>query len=300
MSTLWNTLAKTGLYFILLTSAIGTAAGLLITRSMTRRLRQITQATDAWSMGDFAVTVRDPTRDEIGSLAQDLNAMATQIQDLLLVRQALAVHEERHRLARDLHDVVKQHIFANALLVNAARNQMVDAPDQAGRHLAEAEHLAQLAQEELATLIHALRPPALEDKRLVAVLRAYLDDWAARTGVRAQFHVTGARATPLALEEGLLRVAQEALANVARHSGAAHVNVALAWHPDKLVLTVTDDGHGFDIRQASRGIGLHSMHERLDVVRGQVAVTSSAAGTSIQATIPLTANHHDAGVEVTR
>lgn len=300
VGALWNTLAETGLYFILLASAIGTVTGLLVTRNVTRRLRQITHAAGSWSRGDFAVTVRDRTRDEIGVLAQDLNSMASQIQALLTMRQALAVVEERNRLSRDLHDVVKQHIFANALLVNAARTQLASSPEQAGRHLAEAERLAQLAQEELATLIHALRPAALEDKGLVTILRAYLDDWALRTGIAVQFHVAGARATPLALEEVLLRVAQEALANVARHSGAAHTDVTLAWEEDELALTIADDGHGFDTQQASAGMGLQSMRERAEVVQGRVAVRSSSTGTTIHATIPLAGSRIHSGEELKR
>src|SRR5258708_32236345 len=95
--------------------------GLVVSGSITPRLRNITKAAGAWSQGDFQVTVHDTSRDELGQLAQDLNSMAEQVRTLLITRQELAVVEERTRLARDLHDSVKQQASANALLILAAR-----------------------------------------------------------------------------------------------------------------------------------------------------------------------------------
>lgn len=287
---LWKGLEELGFSLILAASAIGTVTGLWIARTIARRLRRIAEVASAWSRGEFAATIREPGRDEISQLAQDLNGMAIQIQALLTVREQLAVVEERNRLARDLHDVVKQHLFSTALLVNAARQQMGYAPEQAMVHLQEAEDLAQLAQEEVGTLIKALRPAALEDRGLAAVLRTYATDWAQRSGITLDMRILGEQATPVVVEEALLRIIQEALANVARHSGATRAQVTLSWREKELCVEIADNGRGFPTRQGEQGLGLQSMRERAERVQGTMMVESSPAGITIRVTVPVTAS----------
>ncbi len=285
---------STSFVFLLLATLVGTLAGALIALTLRQRLRRITQAADAWSRGELQIEVRDRSRDELGQLARHLNAMADQLQALLATRQELAVVEERNRLARELHDSVKQHVFATALLVRSARKQLARSPDAAAEHLEEAEALAGQTQEELTTLIRALRPAAIADRGLVAVLREYLGDWSRRTGIAAELRVQGERATPLDAEEALFRVAQEALANIARHSGATAVELRLVWEHDALHIAIQDDGQGFDMtRAAGKGLGLASMRERVEALHGSLVIESvpagpgDAGGTTIQAQVPL-------------
>lgn len=281
-------LQPAGFYFVLLATAIGTVAGLLISGGITRRLRRITLAAAAWSQGEFQVAVRDPSRDEVGQLARDLDHMAGQVQTLLASRQELAVVEERNRLARELHDSVKQHVFANALLVRAARKLLPRDLDKAQAHLAEAEALADQAQQELIALIRALRPAALADKGLGDVVQAYAADWSRRMGITVDVRIQGQRATPLEVEEALFRVAQEALANVARHSGAEQVEVRLAWTGGQVHLTIRDTGKGFDaLRAPGKGLGLANMRERVELLGGTLAISSSADGTTLEASVPM-------------
>src|SRR5579862_9723349 len=100
-----------------LAGVIGLLSGMLGSRGIRQPLRRIAFAADAWSRGDFSVKTRATSRDELGQLARDLNSMADQLQALLTTRQELAVVEERHRLARDLHDSIKQQMFVITLLV---------------------------------------------------------------------------------------------------------------------------------------------------------------------------------------
>src|SRR5262249_36917465 len=267
---------------------IGVLTGALLARNLTHRLRTIADAADAWSRGDFAATARDASADELGQLARDLNRMAEQLQPWLATREALAVVEERNRLARELHDTVKQHVFANALLVRAARKQLDRDPQTAQRHLSEAEELAEATQQELIALIQALRPAALADKGLVAVLDAYTREWSERTSVGVDLRVQGERATPLEVEEALYRLAQEALANIARHSGASRAEIQLAWDDDQVRLTVRDDGRGFDVSDAEgKGLGLASMRERVQALGGTLNLTSAPGGTRVEGSVPL-------------
>ncbi len=288
LSIFWNHLQVEGLSFILIASVVGTLTGLLITRNVTRRLRRITQAAAAWSKGEFGVEVRDPTYDEIGQLGQNLNGMADQLQTLLATREELAAIEERNRLARDLHDSIKQNVFAIALLVGAARTHLPPDTLPAQTYLADAEALAEQTRQELTVLIRELRPARLDKKGLAAVLRGYAGDWSRRMGIAVALQVQGERVIALDSEEALFRVAQEALANIARHSGAEHVTIHLAWDGVQVRLTITDDGTGFDVAHANgRGVGLASMRERMAAHNGTLTIFSAAGATTVQATIPL-------------
>jgi NarL family two-component system sensor histidine kinase LiaS len=267
---------------------VGVVTGALISANLRGRVTRIARAAEAWSRGDFSVTARDRSGDELGLLARDLNRMAEQIQTLLASRQALAVVEERNRLARDLHDTVKQHVFANALLVRAARKQLDRDPDAAGARLQEAERLAEQTQQELIDLIQALRPAALADKGLMGMLRAYAEEWSGRAGIAAELRAQGERVTPLDVEEAFYRVAQEALTNVARHSGASHVEIQLTWADVALEMTVRDDGRGFPVDEAAgKGLGLASMRERVEAIGGALTISSEATGTRLEARAPL-------------
>jgi NarL family two-component system sensor histidine kinase LiaS len=287
-SIFWNQSQANGLTFILLATVVGTLTGLLITRNVTRRLRRITQAAEAWSRGEFAVEVRDPTHDEIGQLGQDLNGMAEQLHTLLAAREELAAFEERNRLARDLHDSIKQNVFATALLVGAARTHLPPETLPAETYLAEAEALAEQTRQELTALIRELRPARLQDKGLAVVLREYAEDWSRRMGLAVVMHVDGAQDIALDIEEALLRIAQEALANIAHHSGAAHVTMYLTLNRAQVRLVITDDGAGFDVAHATgRGVGLASMSERVAAHNGTLHIVSSPGSTAIEAKIPL-------------
>ena len=288
LSIFWNHLQVEGLSFILIASVVGTLTGLLITRNVTRRLRRITQAAAAWSKGEFGVEVRDPTYDEIGQLGQNLNGMADQLHTWLSTREELAAIEERNRLARDLHDSIKQNVFAIALLVGAARMHLPPDTLPAQTYLADAEALAEQTRQELTVLIRELRPARLDEKGLAAVLRGYTEDWSRRMGIAVALQVQGERVIALDSEEALFRVAQEALANIARHSGAEHVTIHLAWDGAQVRLTITDDGTGFDVAHANgRGVGLASMRERIATHNGTLKISSAAGATTVEATLPL-------------
>jgi NarL family two-component system sensor histidine kinase LiaS len=214
--------------------------------------------------------------------------MAEQLRALLATREELATVDERNRLARDLHDSIKQNVFATALLVGAARTHLPPETLPAQTYLAEAEALAEQTRQELTALIRELRPARLADKGLAVVLREYAEGWSRRMGITASVHVQGERVIALDVEEALLRVAQEALANIAQHSGAAHVTIQLVWDNAQVRLTVADDGAGFDVAYANgRGVGLASMRERVAAHHGSLHIASAPGVTTVEAAIPL-------------
>lgn len=266
----------------------GTLFGFIMSRGLTRRLRALTAAADAWSEGDFRAMPQDRTRDEIGTLGIRMRNMAERIQNLLQTQQALAMMEERNRLARELHDTVKQQTFAMLMQVRAARNLLESDSAAAREHLEDAESLIKSAQKELSLLIAELRPAELEGQGLAGALQGYVDTWSQHTRIPATFQVQNECSLPLAVEQALYRVTQEALANVARHSHASAVNVRLDYSPEQVRVVVSDNGVGFNPQAVQHsGFGLQSMQERLAALGGRLMVQSSAEnGTTVIAIAP--------------
>ncbi len=274
---------------MIVVTALAAIAGLIFgslnARSLTRRLTTLSAAANRWSEGDFSVLDHDPSQDELGQLARQLNSMAEQLQQLLQTRQKLATLEERNRLARDLHDSVKQQIFAISMQLAAVKVLLKKDTGAAAVRLNEAEKLVRQAQQELTALIRELRPVALEGKGLVTALREMATEWTQQTGTVANLRAEGTQALPLSVEEALFRLAQEALANVARHSKATLVQMQLVITDETVTLSVIDNGEGFDTtRKGGMGIGLLSMRERMKALGGDAHIESAPGkGTSITA-----------------
>ena len=199
--------------------------------------------------------------------------------------QELAVVEERNRLARDLHDSVKQQVFAISMQLGAARTALSET-DKAHTHVTEAEHLAQQAGAELTTLINALRPPGLGSKPFVEAIREQLYVWSRQNDIKVETNINSSIRLNEKIEQALFRVLQEALANVARHSKADQVTINLVSEKDAFALSIEDNGIGFDAKKMVKGIGLDSMQERLIAVNGKVDIESARSkGTRVIAKV---------------
>jgi signal transduction histidine kinase len=187
--------------------------------------------------------------------------------------QELAVVEERNRLARDLHDSVKQQVFAISMQLSAARTSLQEE-DPAYLPVAQAEKLAQQAGAELTTLIHQLRPPGLEHRSLADAIQEHVREWTRQNDIRAELDIDVDIQVSGETEQALFRVLQEALANTARHSQAREVWVSLRSDREHLALTVKDNGIGYQAGHVKKGIGLDSMKERLAAVNGTLDIAS--------------------------
>jgi len=277
------------IFFALAAGVVGTLFGFITARGLTRRLHQVTLATDRWSQGDFSIFIQERSKDELGQLAQRLNRMAEQLQNLLHTRQKLATMEERNRLARDLHDSVKQQVFATAMQLGTARALMLQDPEAAQEHLDQAEQLARQAQSELTTIIRELRPPTLETKGLALAIKEQVDDWSRLNKIHAEVRIMDDPILPTDIEQTLFRVTQEALSNIARHSQATRVEVELACDPHDVSITISDNGQGFEVTSVEgKGVGLRSMRERMEVLDGDFRMESNPGqGTRLIARCPI-------------
>jgi two-component system, NarL family, sensor histidine kinase UhpB len=196
-----------------------------------------------------------------------------------------AQEEERARVARDLHDEVNQSLTGLLLRLEAAREA---APPQLERQLAETKALANQAMRELLSLARQLRPTALDDLGLAAAVAGQVEQLA-RGEMAAEFTAEG-DFSDLGDDAQLVvyRVAQEALSNAARHSGADRVEARLT-RPDSggVHLEVADDGCGFAFDESEGGLGIAGMRERALLVGGELTIESRPGrGTMVRLTLP--------------
>ncbi|MFJ2258066.1 GAF domain-containing sensor histidine kinase [Streptomyces sp. NPDC087844] len=202
----------------------------------------------------------------------------------------LTIAEERSRLAHELHDAVSQKLFSLRLTAQAAAALVDRDPGRAKGELQQVAALAAEAADELRAAVVELRPAALDEDGLVATLRTQIQVLDRAHSARVTFDSRGVRALPAAQEEAMLRVAQEALHNALRHSGAARVDVTVEKRGPGAVLRVTDDGGGFEpkaTRRAGRHLGLVSMRDRSNGVGGELTVESAPGkGTTIEMEVP--------------
>ncbi len=278
---------SSALFFGALAGAIGILFGLLVARGLTRRLRSMTHITAAWGQGDFSVRIEDRSGDEIGLLATDLNRMADDWQALMQTRQELAMLEERNRLARDLHDSVKQEVFAISMNLGAAQSLWEQDPLEARRQVDAAAGLARQSRQELTGLIQTLRPVQLKERGLLQGLVEFVGEWERSQGIHVLLRLPTALSLSAEAEQALFRVVQEAFANVARHSHASAISLELRLEEGGLRLLISDNGCGFDVQQVRHGLGLPSMQERIQALGGTLCVESDAAGTRLNGWVPM-------------
>ncbi|MFD4560497.1 sensor histidine kinase [Streptomyces sp. NPDC058469] len=226
------------------------------------------------------------------ALQQALDENAALHAQLLVQAREAGVADERRRLAAEIHDTIAQGLTG----IIAQLQVVANAPDltTARTHLERASTLARHSLGEARRSVQNLAPIALENDGLPEALKNTVAEWGERTDVRAEFTVTG---TTEQLHDEvsatLLRIAQEALSNAARHARAGRVGVTLSFLGDEVILDIRDDGQGFDPlalpdRTRAGGFGLDGMRARAERIAGSLAIESEPGhGTALSARVPL-------------
>lgn len=250
-------------------------------------LEQLIDAMEHTDLGERASRGALPAAEveEVARLQAAFEAMLDRLEaerDRTASAVLQAQEAERARVARDLHDEANQSL-TGVLLRLAASSQHAPAPLR--DELRETQAVATQAMEELLRLSRELRPAALDDLGLGAALRSKVDDFGRTARIDAELRLPDEGLEDLSAEEQIVvyRVVQESLSNVARHSGADAVEVAAERDGAATVVSVTDDGHGFDAGAARAGHGLTGMRERAALAGGRVRIVSSPSnGTRIE------------------
>ncbi|MEN6408542.1 MAG: histidine kinase, partial [Anaerolineaceae bacterium] len=238
---------------------------------------------------------------EVRSLISIFNHLLVQIreQQAALLRYAIQIlntqEEERKRLSRELHDETVQEIVGLAQRIDLSRNEMIRDPSAARRRLDEVYNLAQKTLVDVRRMSHDLKPSVLEDLGLSAAVQVCCDeltDSLPATDVRC--HITGEeyRLSP-EVELTVYRIAQEAMTNIRKHArSASRVNIYLEYSPHAVLLTVEDNGPGFDCADLGAlviqgHLGLEGMQERAQLFGGKLYIqTQCGEGTRVMLTMP--------------
>ncbi|HME63345.1 MAG TPA: sensor histidine kinase, partial [Streptosporangiaceae bacterium] len=246
---------------------------------------------------------------EANQRLEEMIAENTGLQAQLLTQAREAgAGDERQRMAREIHDTLAQGLTGIITQLEAARQ--IGSEEERERRIGHATRLARDSLAEARRSVQALRPQALEDSKLPDALADEVTRWTATSGVPAEVAATGdPRALHPEVEVTLLRVAQEALANVAKHAAASHAWVTLSYMEDVVTLDVRDDGSGFSQPgessagggsagggsaggggtggSAGGGFGLIAMRQRVSRLAGQLEIESEpGAGTAVSASLP--------------
>lgn len=240
----------------------------------------------------------------LGYFVEDIIRQSKERQRLIGELQATREHlaqsqreagilSERHRLAGELHDTIAQGLIGIVTHLEAAENAVPENLNpNLSEHLQQAKAIARSSLDETRRFIWAMRSVVFEDRAFHDGLRHVLESWSKTSGLPANLVITGAEcALSPEHEFTILRVIQEALANVARHARASQVTVTLSYTPDALLLDINDNGCGFDPECIQgQGFGLTNMRYRVGQLGGTLTVESEAnEGTTIMAQLPVKA-----------
>ena len=215
-----------------------------------------------------------------------------------LARQLISTQENAFRhISRELHDEFGQILTAIGAMLNRAARTSPPLASGVRADLEEVREIVQSTLDKVRALSSALHSLVLDDDGLEGALHVYLPGFERRTGVEVHYEKDGA-SQPMDPEMAvhLYRILQEALNNVARHSQSAHVTVRLRFQEKAVVLEVQDEGIGFRGFKSSRGMGLTSMRERAELLRGQIEFLEySGGGALVRLTVPLEPQEAHAG-----
>ena len=237
-------------------------------------------------LGSYTLAMRraQVARTQNQALAQELQEANNQLQAFSTQLEQLTVARERNRLARELHDAVTQTVFSMTLTTQSALLLLDRDPGRVSAQLDRLNQLARGALSEMQVLISELKPEKAVGEGLVPALRRHLAGGRLPENLSVSLEVEGNRPLEFAEEQGLLRIAQEALNNIIKHAQASQAQIRLCL-AEPFWMEIEDEGKGFDLRQAQNSgrVGLASMHERAAEIGWNLQIiTSPGTGTRIR------------------
>ena len=227
-------------------------------------------------------------------VALSLAALAWRVRVQQVRGRFSAILVERTRVAREIHDTLLQSLLGVMFRLDEVSNVIDVSSESAKAQLVRLRHQVEFYVREARYSIRDLRSPILQSRGLATAMRAVGENLTGERSIAFQLDETGTPRTDLQrIDEHLLRIGQEAMTNAVRHGNAATVRVELRYHPESVVLSVRDDGKGFDTEPASVPDGVHwglrTMKERAEQIGGTLQITSAAGqGTAVEVAVPIT------------
>jgi len=270
----------------------------IISKRITRPIIQLKEAALKVGKGQYDIDIPVRSNDEIGALTQAFNSMSVQIKEKTRELQSErtgrlrsvidAEEKERQRLSREIHDGIGQSLIAHKLRLESLlymndpeiKDQIRVLKDQ-----------FDVTIDEIRRISNNLMPSVLEVFGITLALKNLCDETEEHGEMEILFQTTGEMEDiDTKTKTYLYRIAQEALNNILKHSGAKEVTLTLSRSKDILTFILRDDGKGFDVEDAAigKGNGLHNMHERIALMQGTINIQSSAGeGTTIIINVPV-------------
>jgi signal transduction histidine kinase len=285
-SEVYSSITRTGTLIIsiwLILSLIGTALIFFLIRSFTRPIKKLTRtAQNIARTGNLKRTGLEWRSDEIGQLSLAFDQMIDRLEKSE-GRLVQAATEERNRLARDLHDAVSQTLFSASLIAEVLPMLWERSPAEGRKRLEEVRQLTRGALAEMRTLLLELRPAALAEAELAPLLKQLAESISGRSRIPVNLTIEGECNLPPDVKIAFYRIAQEALNNVSKHSGAKQAVVSLECTPEKVELSVIDNGQGFDVAaNSNKSLGMGIIHERASEIGASLSIQSQiGSGTEV-------------------
>lgn len=254
--------------FILSLFLLGLVCGVSAAWLVTRHLKQINKVTAIWREGNLVPRIKVSRfhDDVLTEHSHYLNAMADDLESLFTLRQRMATTEERNRVARELHDTVKQNLFALNLQLASIKYKNQDA--DIVEHIVEAKKITREAQADLMEILTQLHPPEHDESRFYSRISTLSEDIWKRFKVEVAWHQKEFITITPKQEHTLIRVAQESISNAIRHGKATKISMALFQKDSMNYWHISDNGSGFFVKKNSLGFGLISMRERVEELPG--------------------------------
>ena len=279
-----NFLLHTWNAMIFLAVPIGIACGLVAASYVKGQLQKMNEVTESWRQGNFSARIVLPNDDLFLRHSQHLNDMAQDLELFLSLKKNVAVRDERTRLARELHDTVKQKLFALGLQLGTAKS-IPAVMEAAGKPILEAETITREAQHDLMEIITQLRLEQTGETSLFERIGTLAEDFKRRFSVTVELAHPEAFPLDAHTEHQVLRIVQEALMNAVRHGNSTKVAISGKIDRGIATLTISDNGRGFDTGKKTEGFGIASMRDRARELPGGKLEIESGIGSSTKITL---------------
>lgn len=292
---------KENIIFLFFSIGISTVViGIGLNQLVIKKLQHFMEAVANFGRGEFKQTIQFKGDDEIKRLADSFNLMAKALTEKMkLERKYLsqiidAQENERRRISRELHDEIGQALTAIKFNLDMIEKELPQAIPVLKGRLGETKSLSSQTLTAMRQLSMDLRPTMLDDLGLIPTLRWYIQSFSNRMNVCSRFEAIGFdEKLPAQIETALYRIIQEALSNVAKHSGADRLEISLEKRNSAIYASIIDNGAGFDLEKVlhpespERGFGIIGMQERVSLLGGHINIQSTPGlGTHIHIKVP--------------
>ncbi len=253
---------------------------------LNRRIKKITSAVHQWQQGNFNQRIVDHASDELALCSQDLNIMADSLQQAIIKETNLAAEQERQQLAIELHDTVKQRLFATNLKVALCEKLLAKQPEQVAKLLPEITWQCQQAFTELQQTIEALR---LQESKSWLELIEFVHHWQLQHNIALIMNYPDSWQPGKQLTTLLWRVISEALQNIVKHADASEVNLSIFQDDEQICIKVQDNGTGCSER-TTLGQGLTLLLARITLLGGSLKLSANplhGAGSELSLLLPI-------------